>query len=184
MVRAFVSPTSSFHVHNESIDQKDNDWIACARTLFCLHTSGSENQLSSTTTSGVRGLPLYATAAIEDVNTTLLIDGAFAHDPRTFSVPFNAGSINSTWNQHTEWYNAKHRTEDMLINQQRNLKRKKTYTCKVMVMKIALVQNILYGFPIAPGEQAHRKDLVETTIQLTGNKMAIRKTSWIFWTKK
>ena len=64
-------------------------------TLFSLQRSGSENQVSSTTTSGVRGLPLYKTAATEDVKTTLLTLGALAHDPKTLSVPFNAGSTNS-----------------------------------------------------------------------------------------
>jgi hypothetical protein len=42
---------------------------------------------------------LNATAAIEDVITTLLIDGTLAHDLRTLSVPFNAGSINSAWKE-------------------------------------------------------------------------------------
>lgn len=57
--------------------------------------SGSEYQLSSTTTSGLKGLPLYNTAAIEDVRTTLFIDGTFAQELRTLSVPFTAGSSNS-----------------------------------------------------------------------------------------
>ena len=41
-----------------------------------------ENQVSSINTSGARGFPLNATAAIEDVITTLLIDGSLAHDLR------------------------------------------------------------------------------------------------------
>ena len=64
-------------------------------TFDSLQKSGSVNQVSSTTTSGVRGLPLYATAAIEDVKTTRLIDGDFAHELRTLSVPFTAGSSSS-----------------------------------------------------------------------------------------
>ena len=65
------------------------------RTLVCLHKSGSENQLSSTTTSGVRGFALYATAAIDDVKTTRCTEGALEHDFRTLRVPFTAGSSNS-----------------------------------------------------------------------------------------
>jgi hypothetical protein len=57
--------------------------------------AGSENQVSSTVTSGERGFPLHKTVTIEDVITTLLTDGTFAHDLRTLSVPFKAGSINS-----------------------------------------------------------------------------------------
>lgn len=64
-------------------------------TFVSLQRSGLENQVSSTTTSGVLGLPLKATAATEDVTTTLLTDEAFEHEPSTFSVPFNAGSISS-----------------------------------------------------------------------------------------
>lgn len=64
-------------------------------TFDSLQKSGSVNQVSSTTTSGVRGFPLYATAAIEDVKTTRLIDGDFAHELRTLSVPFTAGSSSS-----------------------------------------------------------------------------------------
>ena len=64
-------------------------------TCPCLQSSGSENQVSSTTTSGVLGLPLYATATIEDVKTTRLTDGAFAHELRTLSDPFTAGSSSS-----------------------------------------------------------------------------------------
>lgn len=47
------------------------------------------------TTSEVKGFPLIITEAMEDVIITLLIDGTFAHDLRTFRVPFNAGSISS-----------------------------------------------------------------------------------------
>lgn len=66
-------------------------------TFASLQTSGSENQVSSTTTSGVRAFLLYETAAIEDVTTTRLTDGNFAHELRTLSVPFTAGSSNSAW---------------------------------------------------------------------------------------
>ncbi len=57
--------------------------------------AGSENQDSSIITSGATGFPLYATAAIEEVMTTLLIDRTLTHDLRTLSVPFKAGSISS-----------------------------------------------------------------------------------------
>lgn len=66
-----------------------------AQTFNFSQTARSENQDSSIITSGARGLPLNATAAIEDVITTLLIDGTLAHDLRTLSVPFRAGSISS-----------------------------------------------------------------------------------------
>ncbi|GER38367.1 glucans biosynthesis protein D [Striga asiatica] len=56
---------------------------------------GSDHQVSSTTTSGVRGLPLAKTATTDEVKTTLLTDGVFAHDRSTFRVPFRAGSIKS-----------------------------------------------------------------------------------------
>jgi hypothetical protein len=36
------------------------------------------------------------TAAIDDVRITLFTDAAFLQEPRTFSVPLTAGSINST----------------------------------------------------------------------------------------
>ena len=55
--------------------------------------TGSENQLSSTSTSGAKGFPLNATEVIDDVTTTLLKDGTFAQDLKTFIVPFSAGSI-------------------------------------------------------------------------------------------
>ena len=66
-----------------------------------IHTSnslqifGSENQVSSTTTSGVRGFPLNTLAPIVDVRTTRLMDLDFAHELRTLSVPFTAGSRSS-----------------------------------------------------------------------------------------
>lgn len=66
-----------------------------AQTFDFSQTATSENQDSSTTTSGARGFPLNATAAMEDVITTLLIDGTLAHDLRTLRVPFKAGSISS-----------------------------------------------------------------------------------------
>ena len=64
-------------------------------TFASLQSSGSENQVSSTTTSGVRDFLLNKTAAIEDVKTTRLTDGDFAHELRTLSVPFTAGSSSS-----------------------------------------------------------------------------------------
>jgi hypothetical protein len=64
-------------------------------TFASLQSSGSENQVSSTTTSGVRDFLLNETAAIEDVKTTRLTDGDFAHELRTLSVPFTAGSSSS-----------------------------------------------------------------------------------------
>lgn len=63
---------------------------------------GSENQLSSTTTSGPRGLPLKIIAAMEEVTTTLLREGTFAQEPRTLRVPFTAGSISSAYSK-PEW---------------------------------------------------------------------------------
>ena len=70
-----------------------------AQTFNSLQNSGSENHVSSTTTSGVLGLPLNSTAQIDDVKTTHFTDGDFAHDWRTLRVPFTAGSINSAWNK-------------------------------------------------------------------------------------
>ena len=65
-----------------------------------MHTSkfsqitGSENYVLSTTTSGgVSGLPVHISEAMVDVITTLFTDGTFAHDLRTLSVSFTAGSI-------------------------------------------------------------------------------------------
>ena len=74
-------------------------WAKIAQTSNSLQTSGSENHVSSTTTWGVLGLRLNATAEIEEVKTTRLTDGDFAHDLRTLRVPFTAGSSNSAWNK-------------------------------------------------------------------------------------
>ena len=60
----------------------------------CLQTSALENHVSSTTTSGASGLPLYATAATDDVTTTLLT-GVLTQELKTLSVPFTVGLINS-----------------------------------------------------------------------------------------
>ena len=65
------------------------------QTFDSLHKTGSENQLSSISTSGVTGSPVNKTEAKDDVTTTLLTDGTFEQDLRTLMVPFNAGSINS-----------------------------------------------------------------------------------------
>jgi len=65
-----------------------------AHTSFSFKMFGSENQVSSTTTSGVRGFPLYKTVATEDVKTTRFTDVDFAHDLTTLRVPVSAGSIN------------------------------------------------------------------------------------------
>lgn len=67
-------------------------------TFDSSQVTGSENQVSSKITSGVRGFLLLKIAAIEDVTITLLIEENFEHDLRTLSVPFTAGSINSAWN--------------------------------------------------------------------------------------
>ena len=64
-------------------------------TFASLQTSGSENQVSLTTTSGVQAFLSFKTAAIEDVTTIKSTDGNFAHELRTLSVPFTAGSSNS-----------------------------------------------------------------------------------------
>jgi len=45
--------------------------------------------------SGVRGIPLKATAAIDEVKTTLLTEEVFKQELRTLIVPFTAGSSNS-----------------------------------------------------------------------------------------
>lgn len=66
-----------------------------AHTFDSLQKSGLENQDSSTTMSGVRGFPLYATAAMEEVKTTRFSNVDFTHDLRTLRVPFTAGSNNS-----------------------------------------------------------------------------------------
>ena len=51
-----------------------------ALTSDSLQKSGSENNVSSATSSGLAGLPLHRTVAIEDVKTTRFTDGDFAHD--------------------------------------------------------------------------------------------------------
>ena len=70
--------------------------LAGILTFDSSQKAGSENQVSSTITSGVRVFPLNIVATMEDVTTTLLMEGTFVHDLRTLSVPFTAGSINST----------------------------------------------------------------------------------------
>jgi len=55
-----------------------------------------ENQVSSTTVSLVKGLPVRNTAAVEEDKITLLMEDTFAQEFRTFSVPFTAGSIISS----------------------------------------------------------------------------------------
>ena len=85
--------------NTSQLKREERQIIAHIHTCSPLQKSGSVNQVSSTTTSGVLGFLLYATAAIEDVTTTLFTDEAFAHEPRTLSVPFTAGSINSAWNK-------------------------------------------------------------------------------------
>ena len=67
------------------------------QTFDSLQKTGSENQLSSITTSGVRGFPVNSTVAIDNVTTTLLTDGNFEHDLRPFIVPFriNQFSLNT-----------------------------------------------------------------------------------------
>lgn len=70
-----------------------------ALTFFCLQISGLENHVSSTTTSEVRGMPVWETAAKEDVKTTRFTLDDFAHDLRTLRVPFTAGSISSVCNE-------------------------------------------------------------------------------------
>lgn len=69
--------------------------LAIKFTLYSSQVTGSENQVSSTTTSGVRDLLLRITEAIEDVMITLLMVATFAHDLSRLTVPFTAGSINS-----------------------------------------------------------------------------------------
>lgn len=65
------------------------------RTLISSQNAGSENQVSSTRTSGPLGFRFITTAAIEDVTTTRLRDVTLAHDLRTLSVPSTAGFISS-----------------------------------------------------------------------------------------
>lgn len=69
--------------------------VARLPTFDSLQKNGSENQVSSTRTPGLSIFWLYATAAIDDVRTTLLTDGNLAHDLNTLIVPFTAGSISS-----------------------------------------------------------------------------------------
>ena len=56
-------------------------------TLAALQYSGSANQVSSTMVSGVRGIPLKATDAIDEVRTTLLTEGVFKQVLGTLIVP-------------------------------------------------------------------------------------------------
>lgn len=77
-------------LHREFILKKE--YGKC--TLCSSQYDGSENQLSSTTTPSFISR-LYATVAIEDVKTTLLIDETLAQERSTFSVPFTAGSNSS-----------------------------------------------------------------------------------------
>lgn len=79
----YLNKTEKTTVHRQTLESLQNSW--------------SENQVSSITVSGFRGCPLYATAAIEDVKTTRLIEGTFTQELSTLRVPFTAGSINSTW---------------------------------------------------------------------------------------
>jgi hypothetical protein len=73
-----------------------NKFKGKSHSTFLSHKkSGFENHVSSTTTSGVRGFPLYIADAIEEVKTTRFTDGDFAHDLRTLRVPFTVGSIKS-----------------------------------------------------------------------------------------
>uniref|UniRef100_A0A2P2J9K3 Uncharacterized protein MANES_S060300 n=2 Tax=Rhizophora mucronata TaxID=61149 RepID=A0A2P2J9K3_RHIMU len=65
--------------------------------FFDSQYEGSEYQVSSTTTSGVSGVPLKAMATIDNIKITRLIEVTFAQDLRTFSVPSIAGLINSAW---------------------------------------------------------------------------------------
>lgn len=59
---------------------KVSNVISSTHTFTFSQNTGSENQVSSITTSGFKGFPLIITEAMEDVITTLLIDGTFAHD--------------------------------------------------------------------------------------------------------
>ena len=72
--------------------------VISIQTMWCFsQTCGTENQVSSTTVSGVRGVPVSRTAPIEDVKTTRFMLGNLAQDDSTFSVPFIAGSNISAW---------------------------------------------------------------------------------------
>ena len=104
LISSWHYPRFSLHKHlfflpHLILPKKERRIIAKTHTFNSLQISWFENQVSSTTTSGVRGFPLYTTAAIEDVTTTLFTVGVFAHELRTLSVPFRAGSINSAWNE-------------------------------------------------------------------------------------
>ena len=70
-------------------------------TFNSLQKFGSVDHVSSITTSGVRGFPVCTTEAAEDVRTTRLTDVNFAHELRTLSVPFTAGSRSSACNKKT-----------------------------------------------------------------------------------
>ncbi|KAK3031109.1 hypothetical protein RJ639_036849 [Escallonia herrerae] len=60
------------------------DWSSKVMDELRRKYSASENQVSSTTTSGLRGLPFIRTEAMEDVTTTLLTDiRNEADDPKT-----------------------------------------------------------------------------------------------------
>jgi hypothetical protein len=71
-------------------------WQQMFSTFAFSQSSGTENHFSSTTTPGDKGFSVNTTAAIDDVKTTLFTEEAFLQEARTFSVPFTAGSINST----------------------------------------------------------------------------------------
>ena len=92
--------TLGFHTHGYityfmDITENTRIW---KQTFARSQNSASENHVSSTITSGVRGLPLKLTAAADDVTTTLLMEGNLTQEPKTLRVPFTAGSINSAWN--------------------------------------------------------------------------------------
>nr|GMC82330.1 hypothetical protein EUGRSUZ_G03337 [Ipomoea batatas] len=80
----------------ESVGDREPPMVNCLdQTLVSSTYSLSENQVSSTTSSGLMGFCLYSTEAVDDVRTALFTEGVLTHDPRTFSVPFTAGSTNS-----------------------------------------------------------------------------------------
>ena len=67
-------------------------------TFDSSQVTGSENQVSSKITSGVRGFLLHMIAAIEDVTITLLIEENFEHDLRTLSVSLlDQSTLPETW---------------------------------------------------------------------------------------
>ena len=93
----YQAKNSHIHLGNETVKQMiSTEKLAGIHTFDSSQKAGSENQVSSTITSGVRVFPLNIVATMEDVTTTLLMEGTFVHDLRTLSVPFTAGSINST----------------------------------------------------------------------------------------